>query len=95
MEYLALYSQNCKHCKSLDPEASREFPKCHFETGNTECPAQEVQLVVVGQSVRLGKEFIKARVRGDLAAQSKILDHVAKKSPAFQHKFNEIVNSKT
>jgi hypothetical protein len=95
MEYLALYSQKCKDCKSLDPEASNLYTSCHFENGNKECPAQEVQLVVVGLASRLAKEFVAAKVNADLSAQSKILQRVSTKTRAFQHKFNEIVNRKS
>ena len=94
MDYLALYSRNCKFCKSLDPEATREFPACHFDRGNTECPAQEVQIAVVGKVNRYVKEYMKAQVAGDLVKQSSLLGAVAKKSAAFQHRFNELLNKK-
>jgi hypothetical protein len=94
MDHLALYSRRCKICKSLDPEEEREFPQCHFEQGNTECPAQEVQFAVVGRVIRYGKDYQKAQIAGNLAEQSRLLELVAKKSQAFQFKFNEFLSKK-
>ncbi len=89
MEYLALYSRNCKRCKSLDPEETREFDKCHFNNGNKECPAQEVQLAVVGEATRFANAVKKARSNGLIAQEVMLLQRVAKRSPAFQQKFRE------
>ena len=94
MDHLALYSRRCKFCKSLDPDEKREFPECHYERGNKECPAQEVQIAVVGKVTRYVKEYARARSTGNLADQSKILELVSKKSPAFQFKFKELQSKK-
>lgn len=94
MDHLALYSRRCKFCKSLDPDEVREFPQCHFEQGNKECPAQEVQIAVVGKVIRYVKGYVKAQSKASLSEQSKILELVAKKSPAFQFKFNELLSKK-
>ncbi len=89
MDHLALYSRNCKRCSHLDPEESRAFEKCHFSNGNQECPALEVQLVVVGEAKRFASAWKKARNEGNLVRQAEILDAVSKRSPAFQFKFKE------
>jgi hypothetical protein len=89
MDYLALYSEKCKRCGHLDPEAPKKFNNCHFSKGNTECPAQEVQFAVVGEAKRFAAAAKKARKAGNLAMEAEILDTVAKRSPAFQHKFQE------
>lgn len=89
MEHLALYSSNCKRCGHLDPEEEKKFNKCHFSAGNTECPAQEVQLAVVGEAIRLAKAIKKARSDKDMKKEIEILQYVAERSPAFQQKFRE------
>lgn len=89
MEFLALYSAKCKSCGHLDPEEDRKYNKCHFSSGNTECPAQEVQFAVVGEAKRLASTIKKARATKDLAKEIEILTLVEARSPAFQQKFRE------
>ncbi len=88
MDHLALYSRNCKFCKHLDKDEPKTF-NCHFSKGNKDCPAQEVQLVVVGKALRLARAVKKAQSTGDLSREAKILEMVAQKSAAFQFKFKE------
>ncbi len=89
MDYLALYSTKCKRCSHLDPEAPKTFNNCHYSKGNTECPAKEVQIAIVGEAKRYATAAKKARRAGDLAREAEILEAVAKRSAAFQHKFQE------
>jgi len=89
VDHLALYSRNCKQCGYLDPEESRLFEKCHFTKGNTECPAQEIQIAVVGEAKRLARQVQRLRASGNLEREAKLLGFVAKRSPAFRFKFNE------
>lgn len=89
MDYLALYSTNCKRCKYLDSEEERKFDKCHFSNGNKDCPASEVQIAVVGEAKRFARALKKARSSGNLNKEAEILEAVAKRSAAFQHKFKE------
>lgn len=89
MDHLALYSRNCKTCKHLDPEEEKVFEKCHFSKGNTECPAQEIRFAIVGEAKRFATALQKAKKQKDLAKEVKILEAVAKRSAAFQHKFRE------
>jgi hypothetical protein len=91
LDYLALYSRNCKKCSHLDPGEKKAFTECHFSKGNHHCPAQEVQLVVVGKAERYANALKRARAKGDLAREAQIIEAVAKKSLAFQHKFKELV----
>ena len=89
MDHLALYSQNCKKCSHLDPDEKTKFDKCHFSKGNADCPAKEVQFAVVGEAKRFARAIKKAKATGDLIKEAEILEAVAKRSPAFQHKFKE------
>jgi hypothetical protein len=91
LDYLALYSKNCKRCKHLDPDEKIAYDDCHYSKGNTQCPASEVQIVVVGAAERAALLLKQARAQGDLVREAKILKAVAKKSQAFQHKFKELV----
>jgi hypothetical protein len=89
MDYLALYSSKCKRCKHLDPEEPKAFTKCHSSAGNSLCPASEVQFAVVGEAKRFAQAVRRARVKGDIDEEVRILQEVAKRPPAFQHKFKE------
>jgi hypothetical protein len=89
VDHLALYSRNCKKCKALDPDEVKTFTKCHFDQGNRECPAKEVQFAVVGEAKRLADAVKKARAKSDMVREIEILNLVAKRSAAFQQRFRE------
>lgn len=89
MDYLALYSSRCKTCGFLDPEETKKWTACHFSKGNTECPAKEVQFVIVGEARRYAQAVAKARKTGDLTKEVKLLEVVGKRSAGFQQKFKE------
>ncbi len=89
MDYLALYSAKCKRCGHLDPDEPRKYTKCHASNGNSECPAKEVQFAVVGEAKRYAQSVKRAKRVGDLAKEAEVLEAVAKRSAAFQHKFRE------
>lgn len=89
MDHLALYSRKCKFCSYLDPSETKQYEKCYYKNGNTECPAQEVQLAVVGEAKRLAILIKKARTEGNIEKEVKILEIVSKRDPAFQQKFRE------
>jgi hypothetical protein len=86
MEYLALYSRNCKFCKALDPTEPKQF-NCHFSQGNTQCPASEVRFAVVGKALRWASLVNKARIERDASKEAKVLVAVGEQSKAFQTKF--------
>jgi len=89
MEYLALYSSDCKKCGHLDPDESFKYDKCHYSRGNPECPAKEIQFAIVGEAKRFAHATKRARDAGDFAREVKILKAVAGRSEAFQHKYRE------
>jgi hypothetical protein len=86
-EHLALYSNNCKRCRHLDPSEPTAFAKCHFSKGNKYCPASELQIVIVGQAYRYAGLVIAAREHRDPKAEARILAIVAKQPGAFQERF--------
>jgi len=89
LDHLALYSRKCKTCKHLDPEEKEGQTDCHYSAGNNDCPAKEVQLVVVGQARRFADAMKRAQAKSNIQKQVEILQAVEKPSPAFQHKFKE------
>jgi hypothetical protein len=89
LDHLALYSRKCKTCKHLDPEEKVAQTDCHFSKGNNDCPAKEVQLVVVGMARRFAETMKRAQSKSDIPKQVEILQAVEKRSLAFQHKFKE------
>lgn len=89
MDHLALYSRNCKKCKHLDPEEKIAYDKCHYTNGNTECPAKEVQISVVGMARRFAKAMKKAQATSDVTRQIQILKAVEGRSDAFKLKYRD------
>jgi hypothetical protein len=89
MDHLALYSRNCKICQYLDPEEKQKFEKCHFNKGNKDCPAKEIQFAIVGMARRASEEFKKAKAEQNITKQRKILEAVEKRSSAFRQKFTD------
>lgn len=86
-ERFAIYSRKCKTCKHLDPGETKAYIVCHFSKGNTHCPAQGVQMVVVGAAYRLARQVLAARDRRDAKEEARILALVAKEIPEFQERF--------
>ena len=89
MDHLILYSRNCKKCKLLDPEEETTFKKCSYVSGNTECPASDVQIVVAGKARRYAAMVVKSREEGDLKKEVSLLRKVSQTPLAFQLKFKE------
>lgn len=87
-DILALYSDNCLKCSSLVETAKAKFPKCHFRKGNTECPASEVRIAVVGEAKIYAQRVLNARKQSDFQKEAKLLAYVAKQSESFQLKFS-------
>jgi len=92
-DVLALYSRKCKRCGHLDPEETKKFTSCHYSRGNIECPAQEVQIAVVGEAKRLAASLKKAKAEDNLRLEIRILEYVRTKTQAFQHRFKEWTKS--
>jgi hypothetical protein len=86
-EHLRLYSTNCKRCAYLDAQETKRFSSCHYSKGNKECPASELQIVIVGKAYRYAQHVLAARGNRDADAEARILATVAKQSTAFQERF--------
>lgn len=84
--HVALFSKKCKTCGHLDPDEPKKY-SCTFESGNEQCPAPEVQIVVVGQAIHLAHQVQQARMRRDPKDEAKILAFVSKQSEPFRNKF--------
>lgn len=92
-EHLALFSQDCKRCKALDPAEKMTYTACHFSKGNEYCPASEIQIVVVGAAYRLAKQLKGARDQRDAQAEARIMAKVAKETEAFQERFYQAIET--
>lgn len=86
-EYLALYSTNCLKCRHLCPDATKKYSKCHHTNGNPDCPASEIQMVVVGRAYRLAASVIQARRKRDASLEAEVMVEVSNGSKAFQDRF--------
>lgn len=94
-ERFALYSRNCKSCKHLDSAETNLYTKCHFSKGNDQCPAAEVEIVVVGAAYRMARQVLAARDKRDAKEEARILAAVAKESEAFQERFYSAIEHPT
>lgn len=92
-EHLALFSNDCKRCKALDPAEKTTFTACHYSKGNEYCPASEVQIVVVGAAYRLAKQLKAARDQRDAQTEARIMVRVAKETEAFQERFYQAIET--
>ena len=86
-EYLKIYSTNCKSCYHLDPQETKKYSSCHYSKGNKQCPAAEIQIVVVGKAYRYANIVLAARNNRDAKAEARILSIVSKQSSVFQERF--------
>lgn len=94
IDHLALYSTKCKRCGHLDPDEKRKFTACHFDKGNTLCPASEVRIVVVGQATSYARQVRKARDERNPQEEARLMAYVSRQSVAFQSKFYSALESK-
>lgn len=92
-EHLSLYRRECKHCGHLDPDEPKKYSSCHFSKGNDQCPAAEVQIVVVGRALRMAVQVRHARDARNAEAEARILAAVAKQSSAFQNRFYQALEN--
>lgn len=92
-EHLALFSQDCKRCKHLDPAEKTAYTQCHFSKGNEYCPASDIQIVVVGAAYRLAKQLRAARDQRDATTEARIMAKVAKETEAFQERFYQAIET--
>ena len=92
-EYLALYSANCMTCSHLSEVGTRDFQECHFKNGNKQCPAAEVQLVVVGEALTYARRILRARDKRQSKLEAKLMKYVAGQSAAFQSRFYEYLDN--
>lgn len=86
-EKIAIYSENCLLCKHFVSSKKKAWSVCHYTKGNQDCPASEVQLVVVGKAYRMARQVLSARDGRDAEAEAKLLAIVAKETEAFQERF--------
>ncbi|MGF3990450.1 hypothetical protein ACQX7T_14440 [Staphylococcus aureus] len=87
IEFLQLYSRQCKTCKHLDPEETKAYTKCHFSKGNEDCPAREIRFTIVGKAFRLARQVRAARDARDTATAASLLAEVLKLNEAQQERF--------
>ncbi|QRE00116.1 hypothetical protein [Burkholderia phage BCSR5] len=93
-DYLALYSAKCKRCGHLDPDEPKKY-KCTKKNGNDQCPASEVQIVVVGKAIRFAQEVQLARLNRDAKKEGEIMKLVAEQNSAFRNKFYSELEAST
>ena len=87
LEYLSLYSTNCKKCGYLDEAEPQKFERCHFTKGNTNCPASEIRIVITGKASRLAAKCHKAKQAHDSAGVAEVMLAVSKTDAAFKDRF--------
>lgn len=92
-EALAVYTPKCLRCSHLVDGAKKAFVKCHFSKGNSECPAQEVRIVPVGQALRFARAVMKARNSRDVEKEAELLKVVSAKSKEFQSRFYDFLQT--
>lgn len=93
-DYLALYSTRCFKCSHLVEGAPKRYKSCHFRSGNTQCPASEVKIVITGKSQHFLAQLQKARAERDAKAEAEVWTEVGKESKAFQARMYDLVNGK-
>lgn len=90
-DLLAIYSENCLKCGHFVQGVSRKFKDCHESKGNKQCPASEVEVVVVGKAAVYASKLLKAQDRRDAVGTAKIFAYVAKQPAGFQAKFYDAI----
>lgn len=92
-EYLALYSEACITCKHLVETGTVDNRKCHYKNGNTQCPASEVKIVIVGQALDYARKVIQARDKRHAKTEARLMRYVGTQSAAFRSKFYDYLEN--
>lgn len=94
-EYLGLYSVACLTCKSLVENGTVKNKDCHYTQGNTQCPAAEIKIVIVGEALDYAQRVLKARDKRLAKTEARLMQFVGKQSAAFRTKFYEYLENGT
>jgi hypothetical protein len=76
----------------MDAAETRTFD-CHTSNGNPECPASEVQFVVVGKIKLLARKLLRARQEHNTEKEVEVLTFVGKQGVAFKTRFYDVLES--
>ena len=81
-------------CKHLSPETGTVSEvECHFSKGNTQCPAEEVKFVIVGEALNYAKRVLAARDKRHPKTEAKLMQHVGSQTAAFKLKFYQYLEN--
>ena len=92
LEYFALYSEKCLTCKHLVEIGKVDNRDCHYSKGNTECPASEVRLVIVGEALSYAQQVIEARDKRHAKKEARLMKYVGAQSQAFKSQFYDFLD---
>lgn len=86
---LEVWGSGCLSCGALiandpDLEPLEELPKCHYSRGQKGCPAQNVQITIVGPRRRAVSQLVAARDSGDASRLIRLLTALGDKDSSFQ-----------
>lgn len=94
-EVFALYSRECLSCGHLVSGLPERAKPCHYDKGNTDCPASEVVITMTKRLKVMVTNLKKARREHDAAAEAAILAKVAKETQANQQTFYRLLATKS
>lgn len=91
-EYLEVYHSKCLKCGFLVEGAKERYERCHVTSGNSDCPASEIQIVSSGKVRRTARLILEARAARDPVEEARILKAVSNESEAFKYLLYQRIN---
>lgn len=84
-----IFNKRCLRCQSLIPELSdedggRTFKKCHFTSGNEDCPAQNATIIIGVPTKKIVNAILDAEQNGESERLATIYSKLSSKDPNVQ-----------
>lgn len=82
-DVILLFKPKCLECTHLFPEGGKKpYNGCHYKSGNDECPAKSLKLVVAVPAERVSDLMLEAMISNDVVRLSELTARLNRKDPA-------------
>lgn len=90
-ECVVLYSEKCFRCSHLVDGAPKTYNKCHFSSGNVNCPASAVRIITSGKILKYVARMEKAQAEKDAPVVAAIWAEISAESPEVQRRLFDVL----
>lgn len=94
-DVILLFKEKCLTCTHLFPEGGKKvFNSCHYSSGNEDCPARALKLVVMVPAERVSDLMVEAMLSNDVVRLAELSARLNRKDPAEIDRVMRLVRTK-